>query len=117
MRRSSSFAQMLAHSELDDGTKRPPLPLSIGQIGLVGGSGMINGLIECDTPHIIKGRIVKAVRTETEEKVQLQRQPHWIRNHRNHHQQNDIQHLDAQRLQGADVKEELYECYRCESPV
>ncbi len=68
MRRSSSFAQMLAHSELDDGTKRPPLPLSIGQIGLVGGSGMINGLIECDTPHIIKGRIVKAVRTETEEK-------------------------------------------------
>lgn len=68
MRRSNSFAQMLARSELDDGTKCPPLPLSIGQIGLVGGSGMINGLIECDTPHIIKGRIVKAVRTETEEK-------------------------------------------------
>lgn len=68
MRRSNSFAQMMASSELDDGTKRPPLPLSIGQIGLVGGSGMINGLIECDTPHIIKGRIVKAVRTETEEK-------------------------------------------------
>lgn len=29
---------------------------------------MINGLIECDTPHIIKGRIVKVVRTESEEK-------------------------------------------------
>lgn len=29
---------------------------------------MINGLIECDTPHIIKGRIVKVVRTETDEK-------------------------------------------------
>ena len=28
---------------------------------------MINGLIECDTPHIIKGRIVKVVRTESEE--------------------------------------------------
>lgn len=68
MRRSNSFAQMLARSELDDGTKSPPLPLSIGQIGLIGGSGMINGLIECDTPHIIKGRIIKAVRTETEEK-------------------------------------------------
>lgn len=68
MSSSDSFVQMLARSELDDGTKRPPLPLSIGQIGLIGGSGMINGLIECDKPHIIKGRIVKAVRTETEEK-------------------------------------------------
>lgn len=29
---------------------------------------MINGLIECHTPHIIKGRIVKVVRTESEEK-------------------------------------------------
>ncbi len=25
---------------------------------------MINGLIECDTPHIIKGRIVKVKNTE-----------------------------------------------------
>jgi len=48
--------------------KRPPLPLSISQIGLIGGSGMINGLIQCDTPHIIKGRIVKVTRTEEEER-------------------------------------------------
>ena len=27
---------------------------------------MINGLIPCDTPHIIKGRIVKVKRTESE---------------------------------------------------
>lgn len=68
LRRCDSFTQMMSRrSELDDGTKRPPLPLSIGQIGLVGGSGMINGLIECDHPHIIKGRIVKVVRTETED--------------------------------------------------
>ena len=67
LRRSDSFAQMMTRSELDSGQKRPPLPLSISQIGLVGGSGMINGLIECDTPHIIKGRIVKVTRTETEE--------------------------------------------------
>ena len=65
--RCDSFQQMLARSELDRGKKRPLLPLSISQIGLIGGSGMINGLIECDTPHIIKGRIVKVVRTETEE--------------------------------------------------
>ena len=67
--RSDSIRRMMnAKSELDRGTKHPLLPLSIGQIGLVGGSGMINGLIECDTPHIIKGRIVKVMRTETEEK-------------------------------------------------
>lgn len=65
--RSDSFKQMMSHSELDSGVKRPPLPLSISQIGLIGGSGMINGLIQCDTPHVIKGRIVKVVRNETEE--------------------------------------------------
>ena len=68
LRRSGSFAQMMARSELDGGVKRPLLPLSIGQIGLIGGSGMINGLIECEHPHIIKGRIVKVVRSESEEK-------------------------------------------------
>ncbi len=68
LRQSGSFAQMMARSELDHGAKRPLLPLSISQIGLIGGSGMINGLIACDTPHIIKGRIVKVVRTESEEK-------------------------------------------------
>ena len=47
--------------------KHPLLPLSIGQIGLIGGSGMINGLIECDSPHVIKGRIVKVVSTEVED--------------------------------------------------
>lgn len=67
LRHSDSFTQMMTRSELDSGQKHPPLPLSISQIGLVGGSGMINGLIECGTPHIIKGRIVKVTRTETEE--------------------------------------------------
>lgn len=68
LKKSDSFAQMMSRSELDSGVKRPLLPLSISQIGLIGGSGMINGLIACDTPHIIKGRIVKVVRTESEEK-------------------------------------------------
>ena len=68
LRRSDSFTQMMARSELDSGVKHPLLPLSISQIGLIGGSGMINGLIECETPHIIKGRIIKVVRTESEEK-------------------------------------------------
>ncbi|MBQ3701253.1 MAG: class I SAM-dependent methyltransferase [Oscillospiraceae bacterium] len=68
LRHSDSFEQMMARSELDSGVKHPLLPLSIGQIGLIGGSGMINGLIECEHPHIIKGRIVKVVHTESEEK-------------------------------------------------
>lgn len=68
LRRSDSFTHLMTRSELDSGTKRPPLPLSISQIGLVGGSGMINGLIQCNHPHIIKGRVVKVVRTETEER-------------------------------------------------
>ena len=67
--RSGSFTRLLhAKSALDSTEKHPLLPLSIGQIGLIGGSGMINGLIECDTPHIIKGRIIKVVRMESEEK-------------------------------------------------
>lgn len=68
LRRSNSFEQLMARSELDSGIKHPLLPLSIGQIGLIGGSGMINGLIECEHPHIIKGRIVKVVHTESEDK-------------------------------------------------
>ena len=68
LRRSDSFAQMMTRSALDSGIKRPLLPLSIGQIGLIGGSGLINGLIDCDHPHIIKGRVVKVVRTEREER-------------------------------------------------
>ena len=32
---------------------------------------MINGLIACDTPHIIKGRIVKVIRTEDVYKRQV----------------------------------------------
>ena len=59
---------MNARSSLDRADKHPLLPLSIGQIGLVGGSGMINGLIDCGTPHIIKGRIIKVRNEEREEK-------------------------------------------------
>lgn len=68
LRRSDSFKKLMSRSELDSAEKRPLLPLSIGQVGLIGGSGMINGLIECDTPHIIKGRIIKVKRVETEDK-------------------------------------------------
>lgn len=28
-------------------------------LALIGGSGLINGFVDCENPHIIKGRIVK----------------------------------------------------------
>ncbi len=51
--------------------KHPLLPFGIGQIGLVGGSGLINGLVDCGAPHIIKGRIVKETRIRREETLDL----------------------------------------------
>lgn len=47
-------------------------PFGVILATLVGGSGMINGLIECDSPHIIKGRITKVVRQESEERFSSQ---------------------------------------------
>ncbi|MCL1842796.1 MAG: DUF6094 domain-containing protein [Defluviitaleaceae bacterium] len=67
LRNSKSFARQFQRSGLDNTTKRPLLPLSLGQIGLVGGSGLINGPVVCDTPHIIKGRIVKERRVRADE--------------------------------------------------
>jgi len=67
LKRSTSFSKLLEKNKLDSRYKRPLLPLNIGQVGLIGGSGMINGLIECDTPHIIKGRIVKEISINREE--------------------------------------------------
>lgn len=59
LNKSNSFSRLFEKSKLDNDVKRPLLPLNLGQVGLIGGSGLINGLVECDTPHIIKGRIVK----------------------------------------------------------
>lgn len=67
--RSKSFSRLFEKSKLDNEIKRPLLPLNIGQVGLIGGSGLINGLVECDTPHIIKGRIVKENTINKEENM------------------------------------------------
>lgn len=72
--RSKSFTKLFEKSKLDSMTKRPLLPLNIGQIGLVGGSGLINGLVDCDTPHIIKGRIIKQNNIRSEENLNNQGQ-------------------------------------------
>ena len=67
LRQSGSFTRLLKRRGIDSHGRQPPLPLSIGQVGLLGGSGLINGLMDCAYPHIIKGRIVKERTTRREE--------------------------------------------------
>ena len=64
---SDSIKHIFNSSRLDTMHRNPLLPLKVGQIGLIGGSGLMNGLVECDTPHIIKGRVVKQKTVETTE--------------------------------------------------
>ena len=64
---SQSLERLLQKDRQEQEMGRPPLPLSIGQVGLIGGSGLINGLMQCDCPHIIKGRIIKERHERREE--------------------------------------------------
>ena len=66
---SNSVNMLFEKSKLDAMEKKPLLPLNVGQLGLIGGSGLINGYIDCDSPHVIKGRIIKEVRTRENEEM------------------------------------------------
>ena len=67
LKASDSIKFVFDSSKLDTMHRNPLLPLKVGQIGLIGGSGLMNGLVECDTPHLIKGRVVKQKTVETTE--------------------------------------------------
>ena len=58
---SKSINMLFEKSQLDSKEHRPLLPFNSGQIGLIGGSGLINGYVDCENPHIIKGRVIKEV--------------------------------------------------------
>lgn len=58
---SKSIEMLFEKSKLEQMVHRPLLPLNLGQVGLIGGSGLINGYVDCDEPHVIKGRVVKEV--------------------------------------------------------
>ena len=62
MAKSKSCELFFEKSKIDAMEKQPLLPLNLGQIGLIGGSGLINGYVDCDSPHVIKGRVVKEVK-------------------------------------------------------
>lgn len=57
---SQSLERLLQKDGQEQEMGRPPLPLSIGQVGLIGGSGLINGLMQCDCPHIIRNYLNRA---------------------------------------------------------
>ncbi len=61
--KSKSINILFEKSRIDSMEKRPLLPLNIGQVGLIGGSGLINGYVDCENPHVIKGRVIKEVVT------------------------------------------------------
>ena len=56
---SDSLDILFESSRLENRTRNPLLPLNLSQIGLVGASGLMNGLVDCEHPHVIKGRIVR----------------------------------------------------------
>ena len=44
-KRYSEASKLVEKNKLDSDNKRPLLPLNIGQVGLIGGSGLINGIV------------------------------------------------------------------------
>lgn len=63
LKRSKTLDCLFENRTLDNRERRPLLPMNLSQIGLIGASGLMNGLVECDTPYVIKGRIVKEKKT------------------------------------------------------
>ena len=59
LKSSDSLDILFESSQLENRTRNPLLPLNLSQIGLVGASRLMNGLVDCEHPHVIKGRIVR----------------------------------------------------------
>ena len=59
LKSSDSLEILFEQSQLENRVRKPLLPLNLSQIGLVGASGLMNGLVDCEHPHVIKGRIVR----------------------------------------------------------
>ena len=70
LKASDSAEHLFDNRSLEEREQQPLLPLGVGHIGLIGGSGMMNGLIECATPHVIKGKVVKTYKTEISDSKQ-----------------------------------------------
>ena len=63
LKSSDSLNILFEQSQLENRVRKPLLPLNLSQIGLVGASGLMNGLVDCEHPHVIKGKIVRQKKT------------------------------------------------------
>ena len=60
MRQSRAIEDMFCRPS-EDKERRPLLPLNLSQIGLIGASGLLDGLMDGDTPHVVKGSILRTI--------------------------------------------------------
>ena len=56
---SDSLNLLFEKAALENRERNPLLPLNLSQIGLVGAGGLMNGLVESEHPHVIKGKIIR----------------------------------------------------------
>lgn len=63
LKTSDSLGLLFEEKMLESRVLKPLLPLNLSQIGLVGASGLMNGLVDCEHPHVIKGRVIKQKKT------------------------------------------------------
>lgn len=63
LKSSDSLQVLFDGKSLENRVRKPLLPLNLSQIGLVGASGLMNGLVDCEHPHVIKGKIVRQKKT------------------------------------------------------
>lgn len=59
LKASDSLDLLFESADLESRTRKPLLPLNLSQIGLVGASGLMNGLVDSEHPHVIKGKIIR----------------------------------------------------------
>ena len=59
LKASDSLNLFFESADLESRTRKPLLPLNLSQIGLVGASGLMNGLVDSEHPHVIKGKIIR----------------------------------------------------------
>lgn len=59
LKASDSLNLLFESADLESRTRKPLLPLNLSQIGLVGASGLMNGLVDSEHPHVIKGKIIR----------------------------------------------------------
>ena len=104
---STGFDRLFAKSRLDSEIKRPPLPLSIGQVGLIGGSGLIQRTDGVRYPHMRQGPDHQREAHRQRMETGAPWAPDFHRDTGDDFQPDDLQYPDAERFPLADLKEKV----------